>query len=128
MAQRPDARAQLGPILARYQRQLLCLRAELASSPSLTAWDDGPLEFGVVLDPVLAALESAANAIAARPQPGSRRARLGAELSILWADLIEVEPVRLQRNWGHRQVPEAWPEAHRSLLDAVTAAQRKLGH
>ncbi len=125
MAQRRDVTAHLSPFLADYQRRMLRLRAELAAAPSLTTWEDPPLDLGAVLDPVTRAIEEAATAIAARPQLRSRRATLNGELSVLWADVIETEPSRLQRQWGHRDVPDAWSETQRRLLAAVDEAQRR---
>lgn len=126
MPQRRDVTAQLSPFLADYQRRMLRLRAELASSPTLTAWQDLPLDLDVALDPVVQAIEDAAVTVGARPQPRSRQATLNGELSVLWADVVEIEPSRLQRHWGHRDIPDAWPEAHRRLLEAVDEAQRRL--
>ncbi len=127
MAQRRDVTARLSPFLASYERRLLRLRAEVASSPTLTAWEDPPLDLGLLLDPASRAIGDAAEAIAAHPQSRSRRGTLAGELSVLWADVIEIGPAPLQRRWGHGEIPGAWPEAHRRLVETVEETLGRLG-
>ena len=44
----------------------------------------------------------------------------------MWADLIELDPARLQRAYGAHDLPEAWPAAQRHLIAAVEEALAEL--
>ncbi len=126
MTERREVAAQLAPFFARYQRRLIALRAELASSPSLTDWKDQPLDLDALLDPVARAIEDAATAMGVRPLSSSRRAALAGELSIMWADIIELDSARLRRRWGYEDVPVVWTERHRLLLEAIEKTLNEL--
>jgi len=122
MGERREVAAQIAPLLARYQRRLIALRAELTSSPSLTTWTDEALDLDTVLDPVSRAIEAVAATMHARSDHRSRRSALAGELSILWADLLEIDSVRLRRRWGYDDVPVTWTDCHRLLLDTLEKA------
>ena len=75
---------------------------------------------------MLDAINAAATEIGASPTRRSHEAAARGVLSIVWADLIELDPARLQRAYGAHDLPEAWPAAQRHLIAAVEEALAEL--
>jgi len=123
VADRPDAVNWLSTQLSHKERQVLVLRAELESSPVLSRWDDPPVEADAVLGPVLLAIRHAASAVGAAPVPRSRRGAIDGLLSIMWSDLIDLEPDRLRSRWGMHDLPPAWAEEQARVFTVVESAR-----
>ena len=96
MADRASAVKWLSGQLSRQERQVLAVQAELESSPMLSRWDDPRFDGGAVLDPVLLAIRHAAFVVGAVPVPRPRRGAVEALLSVIWSDLIDLEPGELR--------------------------------
>jgi hypothetical protein len=80
------------------------------------------------MDGLVGLLRAAAEQFGIAPDQRSARRSAGAILSLLWADLIEIEPQRLVRAWGAHDLPEDWRKLHAGLLGAVRSAQRAVDH
>ena len=75
---------------------------------------------------MLDAIIAAATDIGGSPSRRSHEAAARGVLSIVWADLIELDPERLKRAHGAHDLPEAWPAAQRRLIAAVEEALAEL--
>jgi hypothetical protein len=105
----------LGTTLASAERRLVALLGEQRDDLQLTRTDDPVGELDAVLAPVLQALRAAAGRIGAPAATRSLRRSAAATLSILWVDLVELAPERLEAAWG-AEVPDGWPALHAELL------------
>lgn len=126
MADRTDTINWLSTQLSRQERQVLAVQAELESSPSLSQWEDPPVDADAVLRPVLLAIRHAASAVGAEPVSRSRRRALTALLSVMWSDLIDLEPGKLRSRWGMHDLPPAWAEQQARQYAAVELARNQL--
>jgi hypothetical protein len=112
--------------LSHQERQVLLVQAELESSCVLSRWEDPLVDADGVLGPVLQVIRHAAAAIGAEPVPRSRRRALEGLLSIMWSDLMDLEPGKLTSRWGMRDVPQAWAEEQARQFNAVESARNRL--
>jgi hypothetical protein len=112
--------------LSRQERQILSVQAELTSPLALSRWDDPPVNADALLHPVLLAIRHAASAIGAEPVPRSRRGTIEGLLSIMWSDLIDLEPEKLRSRWGLHDLPPAWAEEQARQYTTVELAHRRL--
>jgi hypothetical protein len=126
VADRTDAIKWLSTQLSRQERQVLAGQAELGSSPSLSRWEDPPVDADAVLGPALLAIRHAASAIVAEPVPRSHRRTLTGLLSVMWSDLIDLEPDKLRSRWAMHDLPPAWGEQQAQLCAAVESARNRL--
>ena len=126
MADRTRAVTWLSNQLSRQERQVLSVQAELESSPVVSRWEDPPVDAGAVLHPVLLAIRHAAAAIGAEPVPRSRRGTIEGLLSIMWSDLIDIEPGKLMSRWGMHDLPPVWAEEQARQSAAVELARNRL--
>lgn len=79
-----------------------------------------------VLGPVLEALDAAAKEMELPAQKRDHRAGARAALSLVWADLMELDPGHMRRAYGSDDLPEAWPAARGELIAAVERALAQL--
>ena len=126
MADRPNTLKWLSTQLSYHERQVLLARAELESFPVLSRWEDPPVDVERVLDPVLRAVRQAASAVGAQPVPRSRRKTAEGLLSVMWSDLIDLEPGKLISRWGMHDLPAAWAEEQARQFNAVESARSLL--
>jgi len=80
-----------------------------------------------VLAPVKEALAEAVARLELKPDPVDLRQHARAVLYVAWANLSEMSPERLRRQWSADDVPEAWAELQHRLLIAVETAITELG-
>lgn len=113
--------------LSHQERQILAVQAELKSSPMLSRWEGLSADADAMLHPVLLAIRHAASAIGAEPVPRSRRGTIEGFLSIMWSDLIDLEPEKLRSRWGMHDLPPAWAEEQARQSTAVELARYRLG-
>ena len=121
---RRDGRNVIGSQLAAAERQLRALQAEVHADLALTKFDEPVPELDELIDGLVGLLRAAAERLGVSPEQRSARRSAGAILSLLWADLVEIEPARLVRAWGARDLPDDWQKLHAGLLGAVRSAQR----
>jgi hypothetical protein len=112
--ERRDGRDVIGSRLAAAELQLRAMQAQLhAPVPELDELVDG----------LVGLLRTAAEQLGVTPDQRSARRSAGAILSLLWSDLVEIEPERLVRAWGAHDLPDDWQKLHAGLLGAVRSAQ-----
>lgn len=113
-------------LLRHIDDELAALRHEGDPDRLLSVVEDAP-ELTEVLGPLEDTLSEAARRLGIEPAPIDVRQRVWGPLHILWADLVEMSPERLRKQWGADDVPEAWPGLQRQLLAAVEHAIAALG-
>jgi hypothetical protein len=123
-AGRRDGRQVIGTRLALAELQLRTLQAQVQADLALTRFDEPVPELDELLDGLVGLLRAAAEQIGVTPDQRSVRHSAGAILSLLWADLVEIEPERLRRACGAHDLPDDWQKLHAGLLGAVRSAQR----
>jgi len=112
--------------LAGAERQLRGLLVEPARDLALTRRSDDAGDLAAALAPALAAVDEAARRIGAVPASYSMRRAAESLLSILWSDLVDIEPERLRRAWGLDDLPDEWTELHTRLLAGIQEARARL--
>ena len=90
----------LGSRLAEAERQLRALQAEVHADLGLTRFDEPVPELDELVDGLVGLLRAAAGQLGVAPGQRSARRWAGAVLSLLWSDLVEIEPGRLVRAWA----------------------------
>ena len=125
-ALRPDLHATIARALALSERRL----REVVDAPQaelrMTRLDDVITDIAALLGPPLHALSGAASEMAlAAPQRSHRAAARGA-LSLVWTDLMELDPDRMRRAYGTDEMPTAWPAVRRQIIAAVERALAQL--
>lgn len=113
----------IGSQLAAAERQLRALQAEVHADLALTRFSESVPELDELIDGLVGLLRAAAERVGIMPDRRSARRSAGAILSLLWADLVEIEPQRLVRAWGASDLPDDWAKLHARLLGAVRSAQ-----
>lgn len=94
------------------------------SSPgSLTVSRSWRTSWGPVIEAVRTAAGQAG--ISSSRELSARRAA-AATLSLLWCDLVELEPGRLVRAWGARDLQAAWAGHLAGLMAVVESARDRL--
>jgi hypothetical protein len=126
VADRADAVRFLSTQLSHQERQVLAVQAELDSAPALSRWEDPLVEADSVLHPVLTAIRHAGSVVGAEPVPRSRRGATAGLLSVMWTDLIDLEPEKLRARWGMEDLPPAWVEEQAEQIAAVESALSQL--
>jgi hypothetical protein len=76
--------------------------------------------------PILNVIVSARKELAIGPQSISRQQLLAGSLSVLWSDLMEIEPERLKQQWGLVDIPETWSDLHCRMIAAVELALKEV--
>jgi hypothetical protein len=120
------ALTKIATLLRHVDNELAELRHQTAPDRLLSVVRDPP-ELTEVLGPLEEALSEAVRRLRIEPEPIDVRQRVRGPLHILWADLVDMSPEQLRRQWGAHDVPEAWPGLHRQLLAAVEHAIAALG-
>jgi hypothetical protein len=122
-AGRRDGRHVIGSRLAAAESQLRAMQAQVHADLELTRFDEPVPELDELVDGLVALLRGAARRLGVPPDQRSARRSAGAILSLMWADLVEIEPERLVRAWGAHDLPDEWQKLHARLLGAVRSAQ-----
>jgi hypothetical protein len=125
-ALRPDVGETIVRALALCERRLREIVQEPDLSLRLTHVDDVVADLDRVLAPVLDAINAAAIDIDGSPSRRSHEAAARGVLSTVWADLMELEPARLQRAYGAHELPEGWPAAQAQVIASVERALTEL--
>ena len=123
---RIPAIVRIASLLRSIDDKLAALRAEGAPGRLLSVPEAGG-DLGPVLSPLEEVLGEAVHRLGLHPEPVDMRQRTRGPLYLLWADLVDMAPDRLEKHWGAHDVPEAWPELRRQLLAAVEEAIAVLG-
>jgi hypothetical protein len=79
-----------------------------------------------VLGPVIDAFTAAASELSLPEQTRNHRNAAQATLSLVWADLTELDPDRMRRAYGTDDRPTAWPAVRGQLIAAVERALTQL--
>ena len=106
--------------------ELVAMKSDLSADRLLSVVED-PSDVTVVLERLRGTLGEVARALGVPPQPVDGRRRVRGSLHVLWEDVVEMSPDRLRKQFGLRDLPEAWPDLQRKLLAAVELAIRDLG-
>lgn len=120
---RRDGRGVIGSRLAAAELQLRAMQAQLHADLELTSFDEPVPELDELVEGLVGLLRAAAGRLGVPPGQRSARRSAGAVLSLLWSDLVEIEPERLVRAWGACDPPDEWQKLHAGLLGAVRSAQ-----
>jgi hypothetical protein len=108
-------------LLRHFDTQLAAVRGEVSLSRRLSVLADVP-DLDRVLGPVERAIGATADRLGLEPIVLDGRRALRGTLHILWADLIDLSPEKLRRQWGLDDIPCDWAQSHRQLLAAVEEA------
>ena len=125
-ALKPDLHATIARALAMSESRLREVVDEPQAELRMTRLDDVITDIADLLGPPLQALNGAATEMdLAAPQRSHRAAARGA-LSLVWTDLMELDPDRMRRAYGTNEMPTAWPAVRRQLIAAVERALAQL--
>ncbi|HTV12031.1 MAG TPA: hypothetical protein VME20_09225 [Acidimicrobiales bacterium] len=116
-----SALAKITVLLRHFDDELARLKNEASPGRlmSIAAEDPG---VNAVLGALERALADAVHAFDLQPELMDPRQRLRGPLQILWADLVEMSPESLRKQWGAQEIPEIWPQLHQHLLLAIERA------
>jgi hypothetical protein len=105
------------------ERRLRAVQAEQRAALELTRTVDPVDDLDRNLDALVGEVQAAAAELGVAPAERSARSAASATLTILWSDLVELEPARLVLAWGAVDLPDAWAGLHQRLLVAVESAR-----
>ena len=125
-ALKPDLHATIARALALSERRLRELVDEPHVELRMTCLDDVVTDIADVLGPPLEAFDAAAKEMALPARRRSHRAAARGTLSLVWTDLMELDPDRMCRGYGTNELPTAWPAVRRQLIAAVERALAQL--
>ena len=125
-ALKPDLHATIARALAMSERRLREVADEPQAELRMTRLDDVITDIADLLGPPLQALNGAATEMDLAALPRSHRAAARGALSLVWTDLMELDPDRMRRAYGTNEMPTAWPAVRRQLIAAVERALAQL--
>jgi hypothetical protein len=125
-ALKPDLHATIARALALSERRLRDVVDEPQAELRMTRLDDIVTDIADVLGPPLEAFNAAAKEMALAVQQRSHRAAARGTLSLVWTELMELDPDRMRRAYGTNEMPTAWPAVRRQLIAAVERALAQL--
>jgi hypothetical protein len=125
-ALKPDLHATIARALA--LSSAACGRSSTSRRLNLcmTRLDDVVTDIADLLGPPLQAFDAAAKEMALAARQRSHRAAARGALSLVWTDLMELDPDRMRRAHGTDELPTAWPAVRRQLIAAVERARAQL--
>jgi len=118
----PDLHATIARALALCERRLRESVDEPRAELGMTVIEGVVADVDDILGPVLEAFNAAAKEMGLPAQMRNHRAGAQAALSLVWADLMELDPDRMRRAYGSDDLPAAWPAVRRELIAAVERA------
>jgi hypothetical protein len=92
----------------------------------MTSLDDVVPDIADLLCPPVQDLVGAAREMGLSAQQRSHRAAARGALSLVWTDLMELDPDRIRRAYGTNELPTAWPAVRTQLIAAVERALAQL--
>ena len=117
-ALKPDLHATIARALAMSERRLREVVDEPQAELRMTRLDDVVTDIADLLGPPLQALDGAATEMDLAAPPRSHRAAARGALSLVWTDLMELDPDRMRRAYGTERdahgLAGCSPAAHRS--------------
>jgi hypothetical protein len=121
-----DLHATIARALALSERRLRDVVDEPHADLPMTRLDDVVTDIADLLGPPLQALDGAAREMGLPAEQRSHRAAARGALSLVWTDLMELDPDRMRRAYGTNEMPTAWPAVRRQLIAAVERALAQL--